>query len=89
MTDKLTQLVFPIYIGWIYGNSDDRTILEKLGVKGEMIWSSRTTKGIFAHCECTKGILGRLEKSYPAFWRGSFTKTDERAYREYRHQFEE
>lgn len=88
---------FLVYIGWIYGDSEDRAILKRLGVKGEMIWSERTfanhatvgrKRGIIEHCECTEKILDRLEQEYTAFCRDSFTKTDEREYRKYRRQFE-
>ena len=95
----MSETIFPIYMGWIYGDPEDRATLENLGVEGEMIWrahdnsgsltvAARTKLGIFEHCECSLETLDRLEKEYPAFWRGSFTETDERAHCKYRRQFE-
>ena len=95
----MSETTFPVYVGWIYGDPEDRAT-KRLGVKGEMIWrassnpgsvtvAAPTKRGIFEHCECTGEVLDWLEKEYLAFYRGSFTETDERAYRKYRRQFEE
>jgi len=91
---------FPIYIGWIYGDPEDRETLKGLGVKGHMLWRASNNsgsltvgaslkRGIFTHCECAVETLDRLEKMYPVFCRDSFTRTDKKAYREYCRQFKE
>ena len=68
-----------IFVGWIYGDKEDETILRGLGVRGEMRWrrsSSPSKSGIFSHYEIDMEIAAKLKKGYPAFWPGSFTAID-------------
>ena len=85
-----------LHVGWIYGNENDRLGLERLGVRGAMVWRlsnnrksltlpARKKSGVFEHCECTSEVLAILAANYPAFYRGSFSRFKDKAdYKKYR-----
>lgn len=60
------------YVGWIRGKRGDADRLTELGVRGSMIY--RENMGVFEHCEVPNvETLDRLERTFPTFWRGSFS----------------
>jgi hypothetical protein len=72
MTDKL-------WIGWLYGNEEDRDYFHSLGVKGPMVFdatdnsrcntvAARKKAGIFGHCWADDATMKRLWAEYPAFF---------------------
>jgi len=69
----------PLWIGWLYGNEEDREFLQSLGVKGLMVYragdnlrsctiAAREKGGIFEHCWADDETLARLREEYPAFF---------------------
>jgi hypothetical protein len=72
------------FVGWIYGNPDDRDILIELGVTGEMIYhasdnsnvltiGAHKKSGYFSHCIITKEVAITLKANYPTFQPRTFT----------------
>jgi len=88
------QMKKPVkYLGWIYGNKSDESLLRSLGIEGQMKWklsdNSRSAKpfaytknGIFEMCEIpadkASEILPGLEREYPLFESTVFTGVDDR-----------
>ena len=73
-----------LWIGWLYGNEEDKKWFESLGVHGPMGYrkcdnshsstpAARTKAGIFEHCWADQDTLERLRAEYPAFY-DSFSK---------------
>ena len=64
------------YIGWIRAKREDLGRLEELGVSGPMVYNEN--EGAYEYCEVPdERTIRRLEKKFPGFWRGSFTKVEE------------
>ena len=60
------------YIGWIKAKIEDIERLEKLGVRGSMVYNE--AEGALEYCEVPdRKTLRKLGKEFPGFWRGSFS----------------
>ena len=64
------------YIGWIIAEPEDIETLQELGVSGSMIYNELI--GVLEYCEIPNmRTIRKLERKFPGFWRGSFTREEE------------
>jgi hypothetical protein len=67
----VTETLDALWVGWLFGDEEDREALEALGVEGPMLWrpsdNSGEKGGVFEHCWVRPEAYDILVEGWPAF----------------------